>query len=307
MAGGTGNPAKDSQAARQTAGAVIVISSHVARGSVGNRSVVFALEALGHTVWSVPTILLPFHPGHGLSTKIVAPAEQFAQFLDDLANSPWIGEVGAVLTGYMANAAQADAVAGLVAMLKQQNPDLVYLCDPVIGDAGGIYVANETAGAIRDKLLPLADIATPNIYELAWLARRNQDGAAIDISDAVGAAVLAADLPCPAKVVTSAPAFMRGNIGSLYVADNEATLAEHKQLAGQPSGSGDLFAALFLARLLEGQPPAKALEVAAASTFEVIAHSMAKNSDELMPEACLASLQRPMAMVSTRRIATARS
>ena len=33
--------------------AVIVISSHVARGSVGNRAAVFALETLGFPVWAV--------------------------------------------------------------------------------------------------------------------------------------------------------------------------------------------------------------------------------------------------------------
>ena len=51
-----------------TQGAVIVISSHVMRGSVGNRAAVFALETLGYPVWAVPTIVMPWHPGHGPST-----------------------------------------------------------------------------------------------------------------------------------------------------------------------------------------------------------------------------------------------
>ncbi|MGO8536034.1 pyridoxal kinase, partial [Rhizobium ruizarguesonis] len=44
------------------AGAVIVISSHVVRGSVGNRAAFFALETLGHPVWALPTIERPW-PG----------------------------------------------------------------------------------------------------------------------------------------------------------------------------------------------------------------------------------------------------
>ncbi|MBE0694401.1 MAG: pyridoxal kinase, partial [Aquamicrobium sp.] len=40
--------------------AVIVISSHVARGTVGNRAAVFALETLGLPVWAVPTVILPW-------------------------------------------------------------------------------------------------------------------------------------------------------------------------------------------------------------------------------------------------------
>ena len=51
-------------------GAIIVISSHVVRGTVGNRAAVFALETLGHPVWAVPTVILPWHPGHGPSRRI---------------------------------------------------------------------------------------------------------------------------------------------------------------------------------------------------------------------------------------------
>jgi len=43
--------------------AVIVISSHVARGSVGNRAAVFALETLGFPVWAVPITSLPSMAG----------------------------------------------------------------------------------------------------------------------------------------------------------------------------------------------------------------------------------------------------
>ena len=77
----------------ETPRAVIVISSHVARGSVGNRAAVFALETLGHPVWAVPTVLLPWHPGHGPATRIVPDADQFSAFMKDLERAPWLGEV----------------------------------------------------------------------------------------------------------------------------------------------------------------------------------------------------------------------
>ncbi len=102
--------------------AVIVISSHVARGSVGNRAAVFALEMLGFPVWAVPTVMLPWHPGHGRSTRIVPPPEQFASFMKDLERSPWLGEVGGVLSGYLGDAQQAGAVASLVKAVRQRNP-----------------------------------------------------------------------------------------------------------------------------------------------------------------------------------------
>ena len=65
-------------------GAVIVISSHVIRGSVGNRAAVFALETLGYPVWAVPTVILPWHPGHGPSTRITVSEGDFNSLIDDL-------------------------------------------------------------------------------------------------------------------------------------------------------------------------------------------------------------------------------
>ncbi|HEY0121227.1 MAG TPA: pyridoxal kinase, partial [Rhizobium sp.] len=118
-----------------SAGAVIVISSHVVRGSVGNRAAVFALETLGHPVWALPTIVLPWHPGHGRSTRLTFAEADFDHAIDDLIAAPWLPEVKAVLSGYFGNAAQARSAARLVAALRENNPDLFYACDPVIGDA----------------------------------------------------------------------------------------------------------------------------------------------------------------------------
>ena len=103
--------------------AVIVISSHVARGSVGNRAAVFALETLGHPVWAVPTVILPWHPGHGRATRIVPDPEQFAALMKDLENARWLGEVGAVLSGYLGDARQAAAVASLVEAVQGEEPE----------------------------------------------------------------------------------------------------------------------------------------------------------------------------------------
>jgi pyridoxine kinase len=167
------------------AGAVIVISSHVVRGSVGNRAAVFALETLGHQVWALPTVVLPWHPGHGRSTRLTFAEADFEAAIDDLIRAPWIGEVKAVLSGYFGNAAQARSVAKLVASLRERNPELLYVCDPVMGDLGGLYVPEATAEAIRDHLIPLASLATPNRYELAWLS-----GAALDDNNAVMEAAL---------------------------------------------------------------------------------------------------------------------
>lgn len=278
--------------------AVIVVSSHVARGTVGNRAAVFALETLGHPVWAVPTVILPWHPGHGPSTKIVPPPETFAAFMRDLERAPWLGEVQAILSGYLADAGQAEAVAHLVETVKAQNLGVTYVCDPVIGDSGGLYVAETIAAAIRDRLMPLADVATPNRFELEWLVGRKLD----DLTATHAAAREAA----PATMlVTSAPAMMKGGIGNLLVTPSEALLAEHRMIPKPPNGVGDLTSAVFLARLLAGQPLPKALQSTTSAVFEILARTAKRGGDELQLETDAQSLSHPMAMVELRHLVSA--
>lgn len=44
------------------------------------------------------------------------------------------------------------------------------MCDPVLGDDGRLYVPPELVGVYRDKVVPQADLLTPNQFELEQLA-----------------------------------------------------------------------------------------------------------------------------------------
>ncbi len=275
--------------------AVIVISSHVARGAVGNRAAVFALETLGFPVWAVPTVILPWHPGHGRATRIVPPAEQFSALLGDLERAPWLGEVGAVLSGYLGDASQVEPIASLVKTVRRQNPRALYVCDPVMGDSGGLYVPEATAIALRDRLMPLADIATPNRYELEWMA-----GAPLpDLRSTVAAAL---DAGPPTMLVTSAPSMIANGTGNLLLDARQALLAEHRLIDKPPNGLGDLTAAVYLARVLSGEPAAKALQSTTAAVYEILARTAKRGGDELQLETDAQSLSHPMAMVHLRHL-----
>lgn len=276
--------------------AVIVVSSHVARGSVGNRAAVFALETLGHPVWAVPTVILPWHPGHSIATRIVPDADQFAALMKDLEAAPWLGEVAAVLSGYLGDVRQVESLASLVRAVRRENPRALYVCDPVMGDLGGLYVKQGLAEAIRDVLMPTADIATPNRYELAWMVSQELP----DMRAVIEAALQAGP---PSMLVTSAPAMMRNFTGNLLVSGGEAWLAEHRVIENPPNGLGDLTGAVFLARLLGGVPLDKALQSTTAAVFEILARTAKRGGDELQLETDAQSLSHPMAMVQIRKIA----
>lgn len=279
----------------QTKIAIISISSHVMRGSVGNRASAFALETLGHPVWSVPTVLLPWHPGHGRSTRIAIDPDLFATALEDLSGARWREEVGAAMTGYFADKRQVSAAAALVRSFRERDPGFIYLCDPVIGDRGGLYVSEAIAEAIRDELLPLASIITPNRFELGWLSGKPvENGAEIELAaKAVGV---------PTVVATSAHAMMAGAIANQLVMDGHSVLAEHRALERAPNGLGDLFSALLLSRIADGLPTEEALRLAASSVFEMAVRSVEAGSDELLIETEASSMRTPMALVNMRRL-----
>lgn len=276
-------------------GTVIVISSHVVRGTVGNRAAVFALETLGHPVWALPTVILPWHPGHGRATRVTISDDDFDAIISDLIRAPWRGEVKAVLSGYLGSAAQARSVARLVTCLRVDNPELLYMCDPVCGDERGLYVPEATAVAIRDSLIPLASIATPNRFELAWLA-----GAPLETNNAIIEAALSLG---PARMlVTSSLPLMAGSTGNLFLSGRSALLAEHRLVDNPPNGTGDLLAAVFLSRLMENLPEERALMLATASVFEIVARTAKRGADELTLEQDASSISTPMAMVHMRRL-----
>ena len=280
---------------------VIVISSHVARGSVGNRAAVFALEVLGHPVWAIPTIVLPFHPGHGKATRIVPGDAEFEALLEDLAEAPWLAEVGAILTGYIANPAQARAVAGFIAKITARNPQIIHAFDPVMGDNGQLYVAEETALAMRNHLLPTARIVTPNRFELSQLSGM----AAETLDEAMKAASLIAGTGTNRIIVaTSMPGFMKDGIGNLLWTGGEGRFAETREVANPPKGPGDVMSALFLSHFLQGASLAKALDTTTASLVEIIDRAARRGADELMLETDARSIISPMARVTSRELVT---
>ena len=75
-----------------------------------------------------------------------------------------------ILSGYLGSAAIAEVVAGFVARAKARNGALRYTLDPVLGDRDrGLFVKADIPPVVRDRLLPLADVITPNHFEFEWL------------------------------------------------------------------------------------------------------------------------------------------
>lgn len=252
---------------------VLAISSHVARGHVGLAATVPALQHLGHEVWALPTVLLASRPGLGRLVRHDLPPVDLAAMLAALeADGCWEG-LGAVLTGYFPSPESVAIAADAVRSIKDAAPTVPVLVDPVAGDGGRLYVTEATAAAVRDELLPLATVATPNLFELTWMTGLACAGP----SDAVNAA---RRLGAQAVAVTSAVDTPE-NVSTLLVTALDAVEYPSPRHDGIPNGAGDLFAGLFLAHLLKERDEKAALVACLTDLDRVLAASAGRAVLEL--------------------------
>ena len=235
---------------------ILAISSHVAYGSVGLASIVPALQWLGHETMPVPTVVLSCNPAYPHFAGRAVPADEIVAILAALDANGWLAETAAVLSGYLPSRAHVAAVRGAVERVRAANPAALFLCDPVFGDEPeGLYLSAEVADAIRDQLLPLADITTPNSFELSYLSGR-------PASNPREARAAAAALPVSTVLGTSIPA--DGNrLANVLVSGDEALVCHVARRAEAPHGTGDMLAAMFLGHRLNGASNNHALGAAA--------------------------------------------
>ncbi|XP_039054501.1 pyridoxal kinase-like [Hibiscus syriacus] len=76
-----------------------------------------------------------------------------------------------LLTGYIGSVSFLNSVLEVVDKLRSINPSLIYVCDPVMGDEGKLYVPEDLASVYREKVVPVASMMTPNQFEAELLTK----------------------------------------------------------------------------------------------------------------------------------------
>jgi pyridoxine kinase len=256
------------QAARSAAPMnVLAIQSTVAYGHVGNAAATLPLQCLGHEVWPVDTVRYSNHPGHGrFRGQATSPAEvaSLLQGLEELGLYP---RTDAVLSGYLGDPGTADVVARTVEAVKRANPAALYLCDPVMGDAGRLFVDAAIPALIRERLVPLADVVTPNLFELGQLT----GGDPTDEADVHARARALAGAESRLVVLTGVATTTTGNaIDTLAFTRTKAWRVRAPLLQRRFDGAGDCFVGLLLGRLLNGDPPPRATARAVSSLQAIL-------------------------------------
>jgi len=277
---------------------VLSIQSSVAYGHVGNDAATFALQRLGVEAWRLDTVTFSNHPAHGGFRGWAEPAERLTDLLDGLAERGFLARCEAVLSGYLGTAANGAVVADAVTRLRAHRPAAPYCCDPVMGDRPqGLFVAADIPAMFRDRLLPLADIATPNAFELERLTGLP----ATDRASALTAARTLLAAGPKLAVVTGLPAAGEA-VETLAVTGDGAWSAVCPRVAAPAFGAGDTFTAILLARWLEKRDPARALAFAVSTVHALLVETARTGADELRLVAAQDAILAPPRLFSAQRI-----
>ena len=255
---------------------LLSIQSAVAAGFVGNSVAGPVLTALGQHPLLVDTILLAAHPGYGRRAGGAVPAAILGDVLDGLATLTELSAIGTVISGYLGNADQIDAIAGFIDGWKQSSGQSAadaarrYILDPVLGDGGRLYVAPDLAEAMITELLPRADIITPNRYELSFLSGHQVE----DVTAATAAAqTLIPRFQLEGVIATGIVDGANGTGDLLVEASGTVVWQPARQDAQNVAGGGDLLTATFAGLLNAGNDPQAAFTRASTLAQAVIAAS----------------------------------
>lgn len=277
---------------------VLSIQSWVACGNVGNNAALFPLQRLGCETWSLNTVAFSNHTGYERWRGRTVPAAEVRTLFEGIVELGVLPRCDAVLSGYLGEPETGAVLADIVARVKEANPRALFCCDPVIGDvATGRYVPEGIAEFYRDRALGLADIVTPNRFELEWLT-----GAPVRTLAAAAAAAAALRRGGPRIALVTSLDAGPDRVAMLAAGPDGVWAAETPRLPVEATGCGDAVAALFLGWLLQGRPVPEALQATAAAIYAVIETTVATGGGELALVAAQDEFAAPSRSVVVRRV-----
>jgi pyridoxine kinase len=273
---------------------ILSIQSSVAYGHVGNSAAVFPLQRLGFEVWPIVTVHFSNHTGYGEWRGPLLAADDLREVLTGVEERGVLSRCEAVLSGYQGAEDVGGVVLDAVRRVKGANPAAIYCCDPVMGDTGrGFFVRPGIPEFMRDQVVPAADVATPNHFELDYLTGREQRTTTLD--EVLGAVDDLREMGPDTVLVTSLvhDGFSEDSIETLAVDGTGAWVVSTPLLPLSVNGAGDLTAALFLAHLLETGSVATSLARTASSVWSVLDETARSREREIQIVAAQEAIARP--------------
>lgn len=122
---------------------------------------------MGYDVWPVNTVQFSNHTGYGKWQGIIFSKEHIGNVIQGIEDLGVADRCAAILSGYMGSSEICQEVYATAKRFKARNANVLYLCDPVIGN-NSCFVKPEVLHFFKSNLQ--ADIITPNQFEAETLS-----------------------------------------------------------------------------------------------------------------------------------------
>jgi pyridoxine kinase len=259
---------------------ILSIQSAVAYGHVGNSAAVFPLQRIGVEVLPVYTVNFSNHTGYGAWRGPLISPDDVRDVIAGIEDRGVFGSIDVVLSGYQGGEGIGDVIIDAVSRVKAANPSAIYACDPVMGNAkSGCFVAPAIPELLRERVVPVADIITPNQFELGFLT--GTDPHTLDETLASADAVRATGPRTVLVTSVERPDREEGTIEMLVADDEGAWIVQTPLLPMKANGSGDVTAALFTAHYRRTGDAADALARTTSSVFDLLERTHLSGEREL--------------------------
>lgn len=230
---------------------IIIIHSRVAIGYVGSNTTSFVLQMGGYEVITVPTVLYSNHLGYTTVGGGKIAEDLFSDILKGILKLEIFKDVSTIITGFIGSAEQVRITADFIRTIKKCNPEILYLCDPVMGDTDkGQYVEPDVPNAIIEHLVPLADMLTPNQFEAERIVKKQID----NVEDIVQLLQERVDLSKQKIVITGGDfdVSRKDLIDNCIVENKNCDIIKTRKIDLHPPGTGELFTAHLCLSMLRG-------------------------------------------------------
>jgi pyridoxine kinase len=280
---------------------ILSIQSSVAYGHVGNSAATFPLMRMGVEVWPVLTVHFSNHTGYEQWRGPLLRAEDVAEVVRGIDDRGVLERCDAVLSGYQGGDDVGAVILDAVALVKSRNPRAIYCCDPVMGDVGrGFYVRPGIPELMRDRVVPAAQVITPNQFELEFLTGQRTTTMPEVLAAADAARALGPEIVLVTSVVHDDAA--ADSIDMVAVSGQGAWTVSTPLLPRTFTGAGDLTAATFLAQYLRSHDVADAVARTAAVVHGVLEVTVRSGESELQLVAAQDEIARPSRTFTPTRL-----
>ncbi|MBQ7421595.1 MAG: bifunctional hydroxymethylpyrimidine kinase/phosphomethylpyrimidine kinase [Prevotella sp.] len=248
---------------------ILLINDMAGHSKVGMGAMLPILSYLGHPTFNLPTALVSNTFDYG-KFNVLDTTDYIRGTL------PVWKELGfsydAICTGWMYGEEQAQLVAQYCR--EQAAEGTTIFVDPVMGDGGHLYngMTNVQVEAMRE-MVNVADLTFPNYTEAAYLAGTGFSAEGISWTDARRLLDALREIGAKSVLITSCRIDGENSVAGYNHFNGEYFHLEYEEIPGLFHGTGDLFSAVLIGHLLDGEPLKESTRQAMDTVYRLIARN----------------------------------